>query len=117
MKDLLADFRTFLDVQRNVSEHTRMAYLRDIEEFGEFLTSRENISAHKKILDVQTETMRTYLAYLYGRKLKKVSINRKVSSLRAFYKYLLREGMIKSNPAQGVQTPKMEKYMPTFSVG
>ena len=40
-----------------------MAYLRDIEEFGEFLTSRENISAHKKILDVQTETMRAYLAY------------------------------------------------------
>ncbi len=114
MKDLLADFRTFLDVQRNVSEHTRRAYLTDIEEFGEFLTSRENISAHKKILDAQTETMRTYLAYLYGRKLKKVSINRKVSSLRAFYKYLLRAGIIKSNPAQGVQTPKMEKYMPTF---
>jgi len=114
MMNLLADFRTFLDVQRNVSEHTRMAYLRDIEEFGEFLTSRENLSAHKKILDVQTETMRTYLAYLYGRKLKKVSINRKVSSLRTFYKYLLREGIIKSNPAQGVQTPKMEKYIPVF---
>ncbi len=91
-----------------------MAYLRDIEEFGEFLTSRENLSAHKKILDVQTETMRTYLAYLYGRKLKKVSINRKVSSLRTFYKYLLREGIIKSNPAQGVQAPKMEKYIPVF---
>ena len=114
MINILADFRTFLDVQRNVSEHTRMAYLRDVKEFGEFLTSRENLSAHKKILDVQTETMRTYLAYLHGRKLKKVSINRKVSSLRAFYKYLLREGIIKSNPAQGVQTPKMEKYMPVF---
>jgi len=114
MKDLLADFRTFLDVERNVSEHTRRAYLTDIEEFSNFLTSQENRSAHKKILDVQTETMRAYLAYLYGRKLKKVSINRKVSSVRAFYKYLLREGMIKNNPAQGVQTPKMEKYMPTF---
>ena len=65
-------------------------------------------------MDVQTETMRAYLAYLYGRKLKKVSINRKISSLRAFYKYLLREGIIKRNPAQSVQTPKMEKYMPTF---
>lgn len=114
MKDLLAEFRTFLDVERNVSENTRRAYLTDIEEFSEFLTSQENRSAPKKILDVQTETMRGYLAYLYGRKLKKVSINRKISSLRAFYKYLLREGMIKSNPAQSVQTPKMEKYMPTF---
>jgi integrase/recombinase XerC len=114
MKDLLADFRTFLDVERNVSKHTRRAYLTDVEEFSEFLTSQENRSAHKKILDVQTETMRAYLAYLYGRKLKKVSINRKISSLRAFYKYLLREGIIKRNPAQSVQTPKMEKYMPTF---
>ncbi len=114
MKDLLAEFRTFLDVERNVSENTRRAYLTDIEEFSEFLTSQENRSAPKKILDVQTETMRGYLAYLYGRKLKKVSINRKISSLRAFYKYLLREGLIKINPAQSVQTPKMEKYMPTF---
>ena len=114
MNDLLANFRTFLDVVRNVSKHTRRAYLTDVEEFSAFLTSRENRSAQNKILDVQTETMRAYLAYLYGRKLKKVSINRKISSLRTFYKYLLREGIIKSNPAQSVQTPKMEKYMPTI---
>lgn len=114
MKDLLADFRIFLDVQRNVSEHTRTAYLKDTEEFSEFLKSRENITAHKNLLDVQTETLRAYLAHLYGRKLKKVSINRKVSSLRAFYKYLSRSGKLKNNPTEGVQTPKMEKYMPTF---
>jgi len=60
------------------------------------------------------ETIRAFMVFLYGRKLKKVSINRKVSSLRAFYKYLLRKGVIKNNPTQGVQTPKMEKYMPTF---
>jgi len=114
MKDLFADFRTFLDVERNVSEHTRTAYLSDIEEFNSFLQSQENRSAHKTILDAQMETIRAYLAFLYGRKLKKVSINRKISSLRAFYKHLLRKGMIKNNPAQGVQTPKIEKYMPTF---
>ncbi len=114
MKDLLADFRTFLDVERNVSEHTRVAYLTDIEEFNEFLQSRDSISAHTTLLDVNTDTMRGYLAYLHSRKLKKVSINRKISSLRAFYKYVLREGRIKTNPAQAVQTPKMEKYMPTF---
>ncbi|MHB8139108.1 MAG: tyrosine recombinase XerC [Smithellaceae bacterium] len=114
MKDLIADFRTFLEVQRNVSEHTRRAYLTDIEEFSSFLLSQENTSSHKTILDVQAENIRSYMAYLYSRKLKKVSINRKVSSLRALYKYLLRTGIIKNNPAQGVQTPKMEKYMPIF---
>jgi len=54
------------------------------------------------------------MAFLYGRKLKKSSINRKISSLRAFYRFLVREGTVRNNPAQDVQTPKTEKYMPTF---
>ncbi len=114
MNDLLTDFRTFLEVQRNVSEHTRRAYLKDIEEFKSFLEDQENASPHKTILDVQMEDIRAYMAFLYRRKLKKVSINRKVSSLRAFYKYLLRAGIIRNNPTDGIQTPKAEKYMPTF---
>lgn len=114
MKDLLADFRTFLDVERNVSEHTRVAYLTDLEEFNTFLQSRNSIAAQTTLLDVNTDTIRAYLAYLHGRKLKKVSVNRKISSLRAFYTYAVREGKMKSNPAETVQTPKIEKYMPTF---
>jgi integrase/recombinase XerC len=114
MKDLFADFRTFLDVARNVSEHTRKAYLTDLEEYGAFLAGPQNGSAQKTIRDAPTESIRAYLAHLHGRKLKKSSINRKVSSLRAFYKYLLRTGVMKNNPAQGIQTPKMEKYMPVF---
>ncbi|MRR15652.1 MAG: tyrosine recombinase XerC [Deltaproteobacteria bacterium] len=114
MKDLLADFRTFLDVERNVSEHTRTAYLTDIEEFNTFLQSRDSMAVHTTLLDVDTDTVRAYLAYLHGRKLKKVSVNRKISSLRAFYTYAVRRGKMKSNPAGAVQTPKTEKYMPTF---
>jgi len=114
MRDLLADFRTFLDVERNVSEHTRTAYLTDLAEYTRFLSSGENRSAYKTVIDARMETIRTYMAFLYGRKLKKVSINRKVSSLRVFYKFLVREGVVKHNPAQDVQSPKIEKYMPTF---
>ena len=114
MEDLLAAFRTFLDVRRNMSEHTRKAYLTDIEEYGRFLQSRDNSSAHSTVTDAQTDTVRSYMAFLYGRKLKKSSINRKISSLRAFYKFLVREGIVKNNPARGVRTPKVEKYIPTF---
>ena len=114
MKDLIADFRTFLEVQRNVSEHTRTAYLGDVEEFSGFLRSRENTTAQKTLLEADSEALRAYLADLYGRRLKKVSINRKVSSLRAFYKYLQRAGKIKNNPVLGVQAPKPEKYLPAF---
>ncbi|HRS83751.1 MAG TPA: site-specific integrase, partial [Smithellaceae bacterium] len=111
MKELLAAFRTFLDVRRNVSEHTRKAYLTDIEEYEEFL---KNASAQTTLTDAGTDAVRSYMAYLHGRKLKKSSINRKISSLRAFYRFLVREGTLRTDPAQGVQTPKTEKYMPTF---
>jgi len=114
MKDLIADFQTFLDIQRNVSEHTRRAYLADLGEFGKFLNGPENVTPYKNMLEVGTETFRAYLACLHARKLKKVSINRKISSLRAFYKFLARSGKIKSNPASDIQTPKIEKYMPQF---
>jgi len=114
MQDLISDFQTFLNVQRNVSEHTCRAYLADLGEFKEFLEAPENITPYKNMLEVKTETFRAYLACLHRRKLKKVSINRKISSLRAFYKFMVRSGRLKNNPAQDVQTPKMEKYMPTF---
>jgi integrase/recombinase XerC len=63
---------------------------------------------------METETIRAYLGYLFRQKLKKVTINRKISSLRAFYKYLIRNGKTKSNPAGMVRTAKTEKYMPNF---
>lgn len=114
MRDLIAEFRTFLDVERNVSEHTRKAYLADVEEFNNFLQNKDNNSGQKALPDVQAETIRFYLAGLYGRKLKKASVSRKIYSLRAFYKYLMRKGEIRSNPAQHIQAPKIEKYVPTF---
>jgi integrase/recombinase XerC len=114
MKDLIADFRTYLEIERNVSKHTRNAYLKDVEDFHAFLQSRENWSTDKTLSDVSMETLRSYMAFLHGRKLKKVSVNRKVSSLRAFYRYLMRKGIMRSNPAQFLQTPKIEKHMPAF---
>lgn len=114
MKDLLAEFRTFLEVQRNVSVNTLRAYLTDLEEYADFLKGPNNRLSHKTMQEAQTETIRAYMAFLHGRRLKKVSINRKISSLRAFYRYLLRDGVVKNNPTQGIQSPKMEKYIPTF---
>ena len=79
-----------------------------------FLHSNSFIKKTDEIIKMEPETIRAYLGYLYRQKVKKVTVNRKVSSLRAFYKYLLRNGKVKNNPAEMVQTPKTEKYMPTF---
>jgi integrase/recombinase XerC len=114
MENHIADFQIYLKVQRNVSEHTLKAYIADVEEFNSFLQRNDIKKKSDAIIDAEPETIRTYLSHLYRKKVKKVTVNRKISSLRSFYKYLLRAGKINNNPAEMVQTPKIEKYMPTF---
>jgi integrase/recombinase XerC len=114
MNNLVRDFQTYLTVERNVSEHTRKAYIADIEEFAEFLQKNDFIKNTFELSQVEIETIRAYLVYLFRRKVKKVTVNRKISSLRAFYKYLIRSGRNKNNPAAMIQTAKTEKYMPNF---
>ena len=58
--------------------------------------------------------IRSFLGSLYRKKVKKVTLGRKVAALRTFFNYLLREGKVKINPADMVQAPRAEKYIPTF---
>ena len=114
MNDLIGDFQIYLTAERNVSDHTRVAYIGDLEEFAEFLQKNNFIKNRDGIANVETETVRSYLGYLFRQKVKKVTVNRKISSLRSFYKYLIRYGKTKNNPAAMIQTSKTEKYMPNF---
>jgi integrase/recombinase XerC len=114
MGNIIQDFQIYLEVERNVSAHTRIAYIADIQDFAGFLQNNNIIKNRDEIINVEPETIRAYLSYLYRQKVKKVTVNRKVSSLRAFYKYGLRAGKIQANPAEMIQTLKTEKYMPTF---
>ena len=103
-----------MEVERNVSSHTKIAYIADIQEFVRFLSDNNFIKNEDEIINAEPETIREYLSCLYRRKVKKVTVNRKVSSLRAFYKYVLRTGRISNNPAEMIQTLKTEKYIPAF---
>ena len=113
MGNIIHDFQVYLEVERNVSEHTLKAYIADIEEFSQFLQG-DDIKKDYVVIHVEPETIRSYLTHLYRKNIKRITVNRKISSLRSFYKYLLRTGKIDSNPAEMVQSPKTEKYMPTF---
>ncbi len=117
MENAIRDFGTHIDVERNLSPHTKRNYLNDLRQFQDFLLSN-NISVKKKgnerLVHIDQMTIRAFLAYLYRQKVKKVTISRKIASLRAFFKYLLREGKVKNNPAEMVQLPKIDKYLPTF---
>jgi len=114
MGNMIRDFQTYLDVEKNVSEHTQTAYIADIQEFARFLVEQQFVRQPDEIVSTQPETLRHYLAVLYKKKMKKVTVNRKIASLRAFFKYLMRTGKIDVNPAEMVQSLKTEKYIPTF---
>lgn len=109
MEKAIRDFENHMEVVRNLSPHTRRNYSADLRQFREFLKS-----TGKDGIDIDHMVIRAFLGSLYRRKVKKVTISRKIAALRAFFKYLLREGRVKNNPAEMVQAPQADKYLPTF---
>jgi integrase/recombinase XerC len=118
VKKLMSSFERHLVVERNVSDHTRRAYLRDLEGFRTFLA--ENLpgrdSGEELLRRVDHLTLRRYMAQLH-RTNRKTTIGRKLAAIRTFFRYLVREGVVKANPGEMVSTPRQEKYLPkTLSV-
>jgi integrase/recombinase XerC len=114
-RSLIHQFIHYLSVEKNASPHTCRCYQKDLEGFEDFL-KRSGMylasSGKVELGKVDRIAIRKYLSFLH-RRIKKSSIARKVSSLRSFFKYLVREQMIPSNPAKSVSTPKVEKTLPT----
>jgi len=113
MERWLEGFRKHLAVERNVSPNTVDAYLRDMGAFHHFLkeTARMQEEGDSLLRGIDHIVIRRYLALLHGQN-KKSSIARKLASLRTFFRYLIREGVVEVNPAEMVGTPRQEKYLP-----
>jgi integrase/recombinase XerC len=105
MRKLIFDFIAYLRNERHLSPHTERSYLSDLEQLADFL-------GNAGPAQIDHQTLRRFLAHLMNRKVKKSSIARKLSSIRAFFKYLNREGILTSNPARLVSTPRREKRLP-----
>lgn len=115
MEQDIIDFANHLQIERNLSVHTSRGYIYDIQEFMSYLKNVGVLSRHESnngMVVVDHMMIRGFLRSLYSAKLKKVTIARKLAAVRAFYKYLLREGRIAKNPAELVQTPAPEKHVP-----
>jgi integrase/recombinase XerC len=106
LKKQIDNFLDYLRAERAVSPYTLKAYTQDLKEFSAFVD--------KKPKNIDNLDIRTFLASLYHRNLKKSSISRKLASIRSFFKYLHREGHVKSNPAKLVSSPKVPKNLPKF---
>ena len=103
-------FTDYLSVIRGRAENTVQAYGRDLREFLRFAGEKRGVERPEAI---QKADVRAWLFHLHGRN-QNVSLARKLSTLRTFFRYLIREGRLKANPALGVSSPRLPKKQPAF---
>jgi integrase/recombinase XerC len=104
-------FIEHLRFQKRSSAHTVAAYEGDLSEFFNYTSQLYEIDKPQK---VSTVIVRSWIADLIEQGLEPKSVSRKVSTLRSFYKYLLRNGSVSINPLSKVVVPKIKKRLPVF---
>jgi site-specific recombinase XerD len=106
-KQYIEEFKLYLSVEKNFSEHTLSAYISDVVSFILWLDGAS-------CTDVNFEKLREYLHFIQRFDYKKTTIARKTASIRTFYKFLFREKYTDSNPAISLSAPKRPKPLPKF---
>jgi integrase/recombinase XerC len=109
----VAEFLLHLEKERDVSPHTLKAYRRDLSEFVEFLSGYYGEGSWSWG-GVDRLAIRGFLAHLTRRKLSRRSIARSLSAVRSLYSFMHRNEAVESNPARGVSSPKLERYLPGY---
>ena len=108
---MIEDFLNYLRLEKAYSPHTATSYGNDLREFGAYLANTENVLELK---DADADLVRGWAMHLMAMGRSATTVNRKLSSLRTYYKYLLKKGMIVASPMQNVHGPKKKKPLPQF---
>jgi len=107
---MIEKFEMYLRNERNYSEYTILNYINDINEFKDYL-QKESLGT---LQSPTSNASRYYLFYLNNKGYKPRTTARKMSSLRSFYRFLMREGEVKENIFSDVSSPKIDKTLPKF---
>ena len=107
MEKQLKQFLNFLQNEKRVSDNTLQSYRRDLTQFKEYLDSND-----KKYKKMQEKDIQEYLEYLEAQGKKPSTILRTIASIRSFYQYELKNGMVSGDPTEKVKSPKVEKKAP-----
>ncbi|MHC4308117.1 MAG: tyrosine-type recombinase/integrase, partial [Planctomycetota bacterium] len=110
IEKLSLEFITKLEHEKGFSEHTLRAYHKDLLQFDIFLKSEKRSSLE----NINHLLLRKFLAVLRSKNYSKTTIARKLASIRSFFKFLIREGVLVSNPFEMLRTPKQEEKLPHF---
>lgn len=137
--NLIQRFIDYLRAERHFSTHTARCYTADLHQFCTYLVDpgselmaprkEKGVNGHpetakmvlpdlpsgeldKKLLAVDTEAVRVFLSHLRENNYSKSTVARKLATLRSFYKFLVRRGLLGSNPVASIRTPKQDKRLP-----
>jgi integrase/recombinase XerC len=105
----LESFLDSLRTERNFSPYTLISYRSDLKQFLDFLKEQK-----LSLFAVDRLAARDFLYHLEKRKFSRRSLARKISAVRSFFRYLIREDKIKNNPFELISTPKLQKRLPNF---
>ena len=108
---MIEDFLNYLTHERAYSLHTVISYGNDLREFEAYLANTENVL---RVQDADTDLVRGWAMTLMAEGRSAATVNRKLSALRTFYKYLLKKEAIVVSPMQSVCGPKKKKPLPQF---
>ncbi len=103
-------FLSYLRVEKALAQNTILAYGRDLRRFSAFLAKRKK----NDVAEVTREDVVDFLAYLYKEKLDSRSVARYLVSLRCFYKYAMMEELVRLDPTENLESPKIRQSLPTY---
>jgi len=107
---MVEQFLTYLQHEKRYSSHTIQSYATDLDQFGDFMLKTYELP----LTEVKYVHVRDFMVCLMDNDISANSVSRKLSALRSFYKYLLREGIVGINPMSLVKAPKVPKKLPVF---
>ncbi|MGL5122836.1 MAG: tyrosine-type recombinase/integrase [Fusobacteriaceae bacterium] len=109
LESLFKEFIYCLEYEKKKNLNSIKSFKSDLKQFGEFLSTREEL---KEIEDITKLTIRSFINWIHKKNVSKRSSNRKLSTLRSFFKYLIDEDKIEKNPALLVDFPNYEIEVP-----
>src|SRR6056297_2325314 len=104
-------FLKYLQTERRFSKHTILSYENDLRHFNTFII---NSGCKTEIQNANEKIIRSWFVSMMERDFSSLTINRKISTLKTFYKFLIREGYVTINPMDKVTAPRLSKKIPTF---
>lgn len=107
----LEDFINYIKSEKRFSKHTITSYETDLNQFFNYIEVEYQIT---KLQDISFKLIRNWISSLLENNLKSTSVNRKISSLKSYYKFLLVSNYVETNPTLKLISPKSSKRLPVF---